>query len=256
MLATRYMARPAVNALLGREPGQAEEPMGYRALGRYYLPLALTPFIALGIHPMVTFALGHSLQPTASLAVMPVIYALTFVFRAVGLSYQEVAIALVGKEFENYRKVRNFAAMVAGGTALLLTAIAFTPLSRVWFHTISGLDLELTAFAATPLQILAILPALTVTISMQRAILVAGKGTTTPVTVATVLEAAGVLGVMAVFIAYPTLPGATAAALAYIVGRLLAIGWLGRPCRRTLVRILKRGGAEGLRTQRKSLKSV
>ncbi len=237
VLATRYMAGPAIAALFGRDLETHEESMGYRELWRYYLPLALTPFIALGVHPMVTFALGHSRQPTASLAVMPVIYALTFVFRAIGISYQEVAIALVGKNFENYRMVRNFAAMIAGGTALTLIGIAFTPLARVWFHIVSGLDLELTAFAVTPLRLVAVLPALTVAISLQRAILVAGKAPTAPITLATALEAFGVLGVMAVFIAYPALPGATAAALAYIVGRVLAIGWLGRPCRRRLGRV-------------------
>ena len=44
---------------------------------------------------------GKSRDAVESLAVMPVLYGLTFVFRALGLSYQEVAIALIGDDHSN-----------------------------------------------------------------------------------------------------------------------------------------------------------
>jgi len=232
VLATRLLAGPAIARTL-LLAGNGGGDMHYRGLFRYYLPLALTPFIALCVHPMVTFFLGRGRFPLESLAVMPVIYGLTFVFRALGLSYQEVAIALVGERMEHYRPIRNFALGLGGAVAVFLGAIAYTPLSMAWFHSLSGLSVELSDFAARPLQILAFLPPLTVLISFQRAILVK-QGVTTPISVATALEALGIFALLLLLGVYSPLSGATAAALSYIFGRLLAVSALGWPVSRLL----------------------
>lgn len=227
-LLTRYLASGAIAAALAQAPEAADENLGYGAIGRFYLPLALTPFIGLCVHPMVTFFLGRGAYPVQSMAVMPVLYGLTFVFRAIGLSFQEVALALVGKGFEHYRPIRNFAAWIAALATALLALIAFTPLSRVWFQGVCGLSPELAAFATPPLMIMAIIPALTVWLSVQRAMLMVGR-VTRPITVATAIEAAAIFLLLGLLVAYSSLPGMTGAALAYIFGRLLAIGFLLRP---------------------------
>ncbi len=185
----------------------------------------MTPFIALSVHPLVTFFLGKSLYAIESLAVMPVIHGLSFVFRSVGLSYQEVTIALVGENRSNHRKVKNFAATLGIATSAGLALIAFTPLNQVWFHNISGLDQGLTDFALLPLQILALFPALTVLISFQRSMLIVDKRTK-PVSMATLLESAGIFVVLAMGVIYSTLPGAVVAATAYVSGRIMAIAML------------------------------
>ncbi len=227
-LVTRLMAAGAIRLTLDRAPEADGERMSYRQIGRFYLPLALTPFIGLSVHPMVTFFLGRSPYAVESLAVMPVLYALTFVFRAIGLSFQEVAIALVGTRLEHYRLVRNFAALVGGGATLVLGLIAFTPLSGVWFQGVSGLSPELADFAERPLQIMAVIPALTIWIGMQRSILMTGR-VTSVISIATAIEAGTILLLLAGFVAYSDLAGVTAASVAYIGGRLLAIAYLGRP---------------------------
>lgn len=227
-LLTRYLAAGAIAAALGQAPEPDAEVLGYREIGQFYLPLALTPFIGLCVHPMVTFFLGRGAFPVESLAVMPVLYGLTFVFRAIGLSFQEVALALVGKGFEHYRSIRNFAVGVAVAATAVLALIAFTPLSRVWFQVVSGLSPELAAFASPPLMIMAIIPALTVWISFQRSILMVGR-VTRPITVATAIEAVAIFLLLGLLVAYSGLPGMTGAALAYIFGRLLSIGYLIRP---------------------------
>lgn len=227
-LLTRYLASGAVAAALAQRPEADAEHLGYTEIGQFYLPLALTPFIGLCVHPMVTFFLGRGAFPVESLAVMPVLYGLTFVFRAIGLSFQEVALALVGKGFEHYRTLRNFALRLAVAATAVLALIAFTPLSRVWFEGVSGLSPELAAFATPPLMIMAIIPALTVWISFQRAMLMVGR-VTRPITVATAIEAVAIFLLLALLVAYSGLPGMTGAAMAYIFGRLLSIGYLIRP---------------------------
>lgn len=224
---TRYLARHAITAILQTEPAE-EQQLSYREIWDYYLPLALTPFIALSIHPLVTFFLGKSRDPLESLAVMPVIYGLTFVFRAVGLSYQEVAIALLGENRENYHKVRNFAVILGIATSACLSLIAFTPLSRIWFRDLSGLNDLLANFATLPLQIMAIFPALTVLICFQRSILIVTR-VTNPISISTAIEAVGIFSILLLTMLYFPLPGVVAASIAYVIGRLLAIAALQRP---------------------------
>ena len=227
-LLTRYLARHAIRATRRATPG--EDELNYRGIWKYYLPLALTPFIALSVHPLVTFFLGKARDPLESLAVMPVIYGLTFVFRAVGLSYQEVAIALLGEARDNYRKVKNFAIFLGLTTSGCLMLIAFTPLNTLWFKDLAGLTEELTQFAVPPLQIMAIFPALTVLICFQRSVLIVTR-LTNPISIATLIEAGGIFLVLLLALLYFPLPGVIAASIAYVVGRLLAIGALQRPLR-------------------------
>ena len=209
------------------QPAPAAMP-SYTALGRFYLPLAMTPLIALSVHPVVTFFLGHGNRPLESLAIMPVLYALTFVFRALGLSFPEVAIATLKDGEENRTIVRRFAIYLAAGLGGGLSLIAFTPLNVFWYATVSGLPDELVHLAIPPLQILALFPTLTVAIGYQRALLI-NRGITLPVTVATAIEAAGIFLVLALLISYSALPGVTAAALAYLLGRLMALLYLCWP---------------------------
>lgn len=227
-LATRWLARRAITRSLN-ETGDDVVMSSYAALSRFYLPLAMTPLIGLSVHPVVTFFLGHSYKPLESLAIMPVLYALTFLFRALGLSYPEVAIATLKDGQQNRLVVRNFAIYLAIALGGGLSLIAFTPLNVVWFATLSGLSAELVSLAVPPLQIMAIFPALTVAIGYQRAILI-DAGKTLPVTLATAIEAVGIFSILAVLVLYSALPGVTSAALAYLLGRLLALLYLCWPC--------------------------
>lgn len=226
-LLTRFMARHAISRLLQLNPVSGVELLNFRVIWSYYLPLALTPFIGLAIHPLVTFFLGKGQNALESLAVMPVIYGLTFVFRAMGLSYQEVAIALLGEDRSHYRKVRNFAAGLGMLTSVCLALIAFTPLSQVWFREVSGLSRELADFAVLPLQIMAVFPALTVLICFQRSVLIVDR-LTRPISVATAIEAIGIFSLLLAAMLYLPIPGIVAAATAYVVGRLMAVVVLQR----------------------------
>jgi len=231
-IAARIMALGAVTRVLsGSAPLDSPRPDGYsyREIGRFYAPLALTSTISLAVHPMVTFFVGQGRFPLESLAVIPVVNALVFVFRAMGLSYQEVVIALIGDRAENYRQLRRFGIILGAAAVLGLGTIVFTPLSSLWFEKISGLSPELARFALAPARILVAIPALSVLLSLQRAILVRARRTV-PVTWATCIEVAGVLGVLYVTIEMAGMTGAVGAAIALLVGRIGGNLFLLRPC--------------------------
>lgn len=234
-LASRMMVGPVLKGLQTHRPHpeNQNEELDYRYIARFYYPLALTPMIALGVYPIITFFMGQSRLPLESLAVFPVINALVFIFRAMGLSYQEVVIGLMGSKGEGYPALRKFALLLGVFVVASMSLIAFTPLSRIWFAEISGLTVELTKFAKLPTQLLAIIPGLTVLISMQRAILVYFRKTP-PVTAATLIEFSGILIILLVLINYFNAVGAIAAAVALVTGRAMANIYLIFPYRKSL----------------------
>ncbi len=229
-IASRIMAASAVTVMVQKaEPTEGlRSRTSYRDIGSFYYPLALTSVIALAIHPFVTFFMGQGKAPLESLAAFPVVTSLVFIFRTPGLSFQEVAINFLGENNESYKIIRNFTALLAGGSTLMLMLIAFTPLSDLWYIGLSGLSEELAAFASAPTQILAIIPAFSVLLCLQRALLVNARHTK-PITVATMIEVAIIFAVLYVTIVYGGMIGAVAAAIALLVGRLGANSYLLRP---------------------------
>jgi O-antigen/teichoic acid export membrane protein len=165
--------------------------------------------------------MGQARMSLESLAVLPVINSLVFIFRSVGLSYQEVVIALIGEKFENRKQLKEFAVWLGAAAFILLGLIAYTPLNEIWFHSISGLSMELTNFSHLPLMILAVIPVLSVVISYQRSVLVASKKTS-PITWGTSLEVIGIIGTLVILIIGYDVVGVTAAAAAFVIGRLMA----------------------------------
>jgi hypothetical protein len=229
-VASRVMAHNTVKSIIKKSDiieQKNNNSLTYGFIIRFYYPLALMSILSLGIHPIVTFFMGMSRFPIESLAVLPVVNALVFVFRSLGLSYQEVGIALMGGQNEKYVPVRNFAlllcAFVTTGTAL----IVFTPLAEIWFVQVSGLSIELSGFSYLPAKILVLLPALSVWISYQRSLLV-NIHRTAPISRATLIEVILIALCLVIFIKYLDIVGAVAATLAYILGRLGANFYLLR----------------------------
>ncbi len=229
----RWLTAPYIRKLRKTEGTGSATPLNYRFISSFYYPLAITSILALGVQPLVTFFMGHSRFPVESLAVLPVITSLVFVFRSMGLSFQEVVIALLGENREGDVPLKRFTVRLGITTSFLLGLIAFTPAAHVWFHRISGLSEELADFAILPTRILVLMPALSVLISWQRANLVHARRTG-PITWATIIEISMILFTLFVCIQLLNLAGAVAAALAFLIGRLGANAWLGLPRNREL----------------------
>ena len=218
-LVARILAAPEVRRL-----SAANAPSGtaltYKDIWGFYVPLAWTSVIGLAAHPMVTFFMGHAARSLDSLAVLPVINSLTFIFRALGLAYQEVVITLLDRSAENRGAVLRFAAGLGLATSAALALIVATPLSAVWFRTLSGLDAELYRFALLPARLMIPFPALSVLLSLQRGLLMHSRNTR-PITWATLTEIAVIALLLTVLVFRLDWVGAVAAAVAFLGGRLL-----------------------------------
>lgn len=222
-IASRIMARVPVKKLK-TEPithTPTENPLTYKFITRFYYPLALMSMIYLGVQPLMTFFVGKSRMALESLAVIPVVNGLVFVFRSLGLSYMEAVVAIIGKHKENYIPLRNFAyalfAFVVGGLSL----IAFTPLASVWFRDISGLSVELGNFAYFPTQIMALMPGFVAFLCFQRGVVVNSRKTS-PITWTTVIEAGTMVAVLFITITFFNFVGAVGIACAYVAGSFAA----------------------------------
>ncbi|MCB9249914.1 MAG: hypothetical protein H6613_15850 [Ignavibacteriales bacterium] len=226
-IASRFMSN-GILAKIKNENLSSESNLSYNEIINFYYPLALTSLIGLGVHPMVTFFIGQSRMSLESLAVLPVINSLVFIFRSLGLSYQEVGIALIGDKGEHYTQLASFAKKLGLTLAAVLLIIALTPISKIWFSNISGLSDLLTDFVKIPVIIIAIMPALTVLISFQRSLLVTFKNTT-PITFATIIEVSVIILTLFVSIKIFDLTGVTSAMIAFILGRICAVVYLSFP---------------------------
>lgn len=227
-IASRIMAAPTLRKLEDTPASSDCEEMTTSSIWEFYRPLALMTMIALGIHPLINGVIGYAHFPVASLAVLPAVDGLTFLFRALGLSYQEVAIAMFDKGQEAVKKLTTFAIWLGVIASAGLAIVAFTPLFDIWFGNVYKLTAELTEFSLLPLQLLVLLPLLSVILSYQRAIYVNNRDTG-PITWATVFEAATIVLVIGGMAHFTSVSGAVATSIALMGGRLLANIYLGKP---------------------------
>ena len=234
-VATRFMARRIV-IIINQRAGETEKSpnettannqLTFRYIAKFYTPLALTSILSLGVHPFVTFFLGKSYMAVESLAVLPVVSSLVFVFRSMGLSFQEVNIALIGYNKKNYKLLRNFAIMLGAIVSVGIALIAFTPLTNFWFKKVSGLTTELADIAYLPLKILILLPAMSVLLSFQRSVLVIAERTR-PISIATAIELIMIVLILSIGVVHLNLIGVVAASIAFIIGKGVANVYLVR----------------------------
>ncbi len=227
--ASRIMAWKIVKKIKsGKISSTEKSDITYNQIFKFYLPLALTSLVSLGAQPMVTFFIGQSRMAIESLAVLPVINSFVFIFRSVGISFQEVGIALIGKNKEGYLPLRNFAIKLGIALVSFMGIIAVTPLANVWFHKISGLSVELTDFARFPLILMILMPGLAVLLSFETAILVESKNTK-PITFSTVVEFTTIVIIMFLSIKIFNWVGAVAASLGFMAGMIGANTYLFPP---------------------------
>lgn len=229
-IATRLMASKVIKRIKNEAQTDTQN-LTYKQIIIFYYPLAMMSFLALGINPIVTFFLGKSYMAIESLAVLPVVNSLVFIFRAVGLSYQEVVIALVGEKHENYKVLKNLAFVASGVLTFTLGMIALTPLSELWFLKISGLTEQLAHFAILPAIIMILYPAVTLLVAWQRAVLV-HSSKTIHLTIATLTEVTVMFLILFIGIKYFAMVGVIAAALAFVLGRSASNVYLIFPLRK------------------------
>ncbi len=159
--------RPVRRFMVPNLPGW--EPLSRRKLLEFYVPLALTTMITMVGHPMVAIGLARAAEPLASLAVWPVIMGLLFIGRSLGISYQEVVVALL-EDAASYRRLKSFALRLSLSLTVLMVVFCFSPAARFWFARVSGLSPRLAAFALRIVRIMVFLPGLEAILSFLRGV--------------------------------------------------------------------------------------
>ena len=241
-IAVRLMVQTTIKKIKS-DDSISTQPLTYKEIHKFYYPLALTSLIGLGVQPLVTFFVGQSRMALESLAVLPVVTSFVFIFRALGLSYQEVIIALMGEKKEGLKSLLIFAVSLSVILVSVLGLIAFTPLADFWFVTVSGLSESLSEFARLPLMIMFFFPALSVLISVQRGILVSDKNTK-PVTMGTTTEFLIIVVTLIILVNFLDLEGAVAATIAFVAGRLAANIYLMSSTSRSMKYFASKQGTE------------
>ena len=222
-------ARATVHKHLS-EPTPEDEPLTWRGLLEFYVPLALTPLIVLLGRPVLTTGLARAPQPLTSLAIWPVITGLLFLGRSLAFSYQEVVVALLGGR-HSYEELRRFTVRLALATSGLFVLVAVTPMARLWFEKVAGLSPQLAAFAILPTMILSLIPGLEALTAWQQGLLVHVNRTriiTRAVALNVVVLTTLMLGVGTVL----PVPGATMAAIALtsaVAAQWVYLWWYSRP---------------------------
>jgi hypothetical protein len=229
-LASRWMAAPVLRALQEKRnpPANPNDALTYRDIAAFYLPLALTSLIALGINPLVSYFLARGRMAIESLAVWPVIQALLMMFLSFGLSFHEAALALLGPRNENFKPLRNFALVLGLLTFSLFGLFGFSPLAHLWFEKVSALSPDLADFIRTPVQLLIFMPLLWMALTFQRSILVNARRTAC-ITWATALDFSLIVAVLGIGIHIFDAVGVFAAVIALSIGRLGALSCLFFP---------------------------
>jgi len=213
--------------------------LSYRSFLRFYVPLSLTSLIFLGARPIFSAGVGRMLDPLSSLAVLPVVTSLTFLFRAGGVAYSEVVIAMLGRKGA-YRALRRFALGLIAVTSAGILLIAATPLGSIWFGKITGLSSDLLALARASLWLAILLPGLSALQSWFQGIVMHHKRTNA-ITEAVILYLIITVSILFAGVAWGRVRGIYVALFAMTVGELVRTGWLAWRSRKSRHRLSSQG---------------
>jgi len=136
-------------------------PLTLAAFLDFYFPLAMTSLLGLLVQPIGSAAISRMPMPIESLAAWSVVFGLIFMLRSPGNGFNEVVVALLDRP-RSSGSLWRFALILISTTSLLLLVITLTPMARLWFSEVSGLNPELANLAKTSLWLALPTPALAV----------------------------------------------------------------------------------------------
>jgi len=155
-----WRVHPILNNQLRHAP-RIEPPLTFRAFVDFYTPLAMTSLLMLLAQPVGSAAMSRMPQPIDSLAIWLVVTGFIFMFRSAGMAYNEVVVALLD-EPQSVRALRRFTVILSLSITVLMVVITATPLSTLWFGTVSALAPPLVRMSQQGLWIALLVPAMNV----------------------------------------------------------------------------------------------
>ncbi len=139
----------------------------WRSLLAFSVPLWLTSIILVAARPILTTGMARLPLPLESLAVWPVIQGFLFIFRSIGVSLQEVSVALL-RDKKKLAPLKRFVFTTSGILLLAYLVVALTPACRLWFQGVAGISADLYSFVLVPVWIMAVVPSMSAIIAFYR----------------------------------------------------------------------------------------
>jgi hypothetical protein len=138
-----------------------ETHLKLRSFLTFYVPLALTSLVVLAVNPIGTAAMSRMPLALESLAAWPSVLGLIFLFRCLGLSLNEVVIAMLDNP-QAYTAVKRFASRLCVAASALFAVVVLTPLGVAWFASVQNLAPHHAQLGVTALIMGCVLPGATV----------------------------------------------------------------------------------------------
>lgn len=228
-----------VRPVLHRElPSSSGSKLTYKGFFRFYIPLSLTSLILLGARPIYTAAVSRMPEALDSLAVLPVVTGLVFLFRSVGTAYNEVVIAHLDHP-GSARVLQRFTRGMVLATTLGAIAVAATPLASVWFGTVTGLHDRLLGLARSGFWFALLLPGITVSQSWFQGIILHSRKTRS-ITEAILVYLVTIAVLLTGGVLWGKIDGIYVALIGMSVAEILRNGWLWWKSRPAWRRLLQR----------------
>ena len=223
--------KPVIKTQLIPQP-EIKPELSRKAFLQYYIPLALTSLITLLSQPLVSSALSRMPRALDSLAIWPVLSGLLFIFRSVGIAYNEVVVTLIDKP-NSYSSLRKYAFILVSITSGLLLLFTATPLSTIWFKYITALPASLIPLAKTALWFSLLIPGANAFQSWYQGIILhSGKTRGIPEAVALFLTVTIIAYLIGIYLI--NIPGLYIGVIGFSLGMVSQAAWLKFRSRRAL----------------------
>jgi hypothetical protein len=201
-----------------------EPALTWRVFSAFYVPLVLTSVINMLAQPAAPAAISRMPFALDSLAALPVVAGLTFMFRSMGFAYSEVVVALLDEKGST-ANLRRFSWFLTIGTTIGILIFAATPLSTFWFVQVSGLEPELGALARGGLWAAALWPGLSVLQNWYQGVLVSERKTY-HVTISVIILVITTVFALIIGTAMGQIAGLYVGMLAFVIGQAAQVAWL------------------------------
>lgn len=227
-----FAVRPILQTRLSAESPIAEgQPLNYRDLFSFHLPLAATSLLALLAQPLVTSSLARLDNPTLSLAAWPVLFQMTLIARAAAFAWPEVVIALSDGQ-KTFFPVRKFTLNLSAILTIFMFIFVFTPLSVFYLFVVQDLTPVVGELVRQSLVLFLLFPALAVFTSWLRGLLIKERATKA-VNIGMVINLVVTAVVLTIGL-YLRLPGLQTAAIALNLASLCEVLYLALRTRHVL----------------------
>ncbi len=216
--------RPVLREESYKADGDDDAPLTLSDLWSFYNPLIVTTILRQSTRFLLTIGIAWAVLVKASLAAWPVVWGFAVLVAGPAWSLQQLTTA-VAKDEEAYRRVRRFSLSLSVLFAVILAAVAFTPLYGLVMGGIYNLSTELQDLSRLSLQLMVVLPLLMGSQSVYRGLLIRG-GCTGAVRTAMGLNVLTLALTMLVGVTLLSPTGVTLAAVATLTGGLSELVWL------------------------------